>query len=123
MLVIDYMGLVMSTNPKASAYERVSEVSVALKGMAKEIGAPVIALSQLNRSSKKEDRPPDLHDLRDSGSVEQDADVVLMLHPKKPDDTSERSPFSLYIRKHRHGRRCEIPVVFNRSITRFENDL
>lgn len=123
LLVLDYMGLVRSTNPKASAYERVSEISVALKGLAKEIGAPVIALSQLNRSSKKEDRPPDLHDLRDSGSVEQDADIVLMLHPQKPDDTSERSPFTLYIRKHRHARRCEMPVVFNRSITRFEHEL
>lgn len=123
LLVIDYLGLVRGTNPKASAYERVSEISTSLKVLAKEIGAPVIALSQLNRSSKKEDRAPDLHDLRDSGSIEQDADVVLMLHSKKPGDTSERSQFTIFIRKHRHARRCELPVIFNRKITRFENDL
>ncbi|MBN9690697.1 MAG: AAA family ATPase [Verrucomicrobia bacterium] len=120
LLVIDYLGLIRSANSKASAYERVSEISVGLKALAKELQVPVIGLSQLNRKNQSEDRAPDLHDLRDSGSVEQDADVVVMLHPDGDDDDDGNTPFKILIRKHRHARRGEVPVIFNRRLTRFE---
>ena len=84
VVVVDYLQLIAATNPKASAYEKVSQISIDLKNMAKEFGVAVVALAQLNRrvDNKLEDRP-NASDLRDSGQIEQDADVIVMLSRKQ----------------------------------------
>jgi replicative DNA helicase len=84
VVVVDYLQLIAASNPKASAYEKVSQISVDLKNLAKEFGVAVIALAQLNRrvDNKPEDKP-NASDLRDSGQIEQDADVIVMLSRKQ----------------------------------------
>lgn len=123
LLVVDYVGLICG-DPAASACERISAITAELKRLAKELGIPVIALSQLNRAASKDGRAPDLHDLRDSGSLEQDADIVLMLHPRSHGKSKSGSEaYSILIRKNRHRGCGEVEVRFNKSLTRFENDL
>lgn len=81
VVVIDYLQLLRSDDRRASAYETVSEISMGLKALAKELGVAVIALAQLNRSvEQREDKRPLLSDLRDSGQIEQDADAVMFLY-------------------------------------------
>ena len=84
VVVVDYLQLIAAANPKASAYEKVSQISIDLKNMAKEFGVAVVALAQLNRrvDNKLEDKP-NASDLRDSGQIEQDADVIVMLSRKQ----------------------------------------
>jgi replicative DNA helicase len=84
IVVVDYLQLIQASNPKASAYEKVSQISIDLKNMAKEFNVAVVALAQLNRrvDNKPEDRP-NASDLRDSGQIEQDADVIVMLSRKQ----------------------------------------
>jgi replicative DNA helicase len=78
--------LISASNPKASAYEKVSQISIDLKNLAKEFNVAVVALAQLNRrvDNKPDDRP-NASDLRDSGQIEQDADVIVMLSRKQSD--------------------------------------
>ena len=94
--------------------------------MAKELHVPVIVLSQLNRASEKENRVPRLSDLRESGSIEQDADVVLMLaRPKDADEKFQTAADSadLIVAKQRNGPVGEIKLTFLKDITRFENHI
>ena len=81
LIIVDYLQLLSPTDSKVPREQQVAEASRGLKALAKELDVPVIVLSQLNRSSEKESRAPRLADLRESGSIEQDADVVLMLAP------------------------------------------
>jgi replicative DNA helicase len=84
VVVVDYLQLIAASNPKASAYEKVSQISIDLKNMAKEFGVAVVALAQLNRRvDNKPDDKPNASDLRDSGQIEQDADVIVMLSRKQ----------------------------------------
>jgi len=102
----------------------VAEISRGLKGLAKELDVPVLVLSQLNRSAEKENRTPKLSDLRESGSIEQDADVVLMLaRPKDADEKFQVAADSaeLIVAKQRNGPVGELKLTFLRDITRFEN--
>ncbi len=104
--------------------QQVAEVSRGLKAMAKELDLPVIVLSQLNRSSEKENRTPRLSDLRESGSIEQDADVVLML--SRPKDSDEKfqtaaNVADLIVAKQRNGPVGDLKLTFLQEITRFEN--
>jgi len=86
VVVVDYLQLIAAANPKASAYEKVSQISIDLKNMAKEFGVAVVALAQLNRRvDNKPDDKPNASDLRDSGQIEQDADVIVMLSRKQSD--------------------------------------
>ena len=83
MVVIDYIGLMQSTTNTDNRAQQVGEISRSLKVMAKELGIPIVCCAQLNRGTearKGEDRKPSLSDLRDSGSIEQDADIVLFLY-------------------------------------------
>jgi replicative DNA helicase len=86
VVVVDYLQLISASNPKASAYEKVSQISIDLKNLAKEFNVAVVALAQLNRrvDNKPDDRP-NASDLRDSGQIEQDADVIVMLSRKQSD--------------------------------------
>ena len=80
LIVIDYIQLINGMDSSVSREQQIAEVSRSIKAMAKEFRVPIIALAQLNRKSEDEARQPKMSDLRESGSIEQDADVVMMLH-------------------------------------------
>lgn len=124
LIVVDYLQLLSGTDSSVAREQQIAEISRGLKAMAKELSLPVIVLSQLNRESEKEKRQPRLSDLRESGSIEQDADVVLMLARPK-DATDEFSVATdradLIIAKQRNGPVGTVPLTFIREITRFEN--
>lgn len=124
MIVVDYLQLLSGTDSSVQREQQISEISRGLKSMAKELALPVIVLSQLNRESEKEKRAPRLSDLRESGSIEQDADVVFML--ARPKDAGEEFQVAadradLIIAKQRNGPVGTVPLTFIREITRFEN--
>jgi len=86
VIVVDYLQLVTAANPRAPKYEQISQISIDLKNLAKELGIPIVALAQLNRRvDNKPDDKPNASDLRDSGQIEQDADVIVMLSRKQSD--------------------------------------
>jgi replicative DNA helicase len=124
MIVVDYLQLLSPTDSRVPREQQVAEASRGLKALAKELDVPVLVLSQLNRSSEKENRTPRLADLRESGSIEQDADVVLML--ARPKDAEEKFQVAadsaeLIVAKQRNGPVGELKLTFLRDITRFEN--
>jgi replicative DNA helicase len=124
LIIVDYLQLLSPVDPKVPREQQVAEASRGLKALAKELDVPVIVLSQLNRSSEKENRAPKLADLRESGSIEQDADVVLMLaRPKDADEKFQVAADSaeLIVAKQRNGPVGELRLTFLRDITRFEN--
>jgi replicative DNA helicase len=115
LLVVDYLQLMTSRRNYDSAVQQVTEISRGLKGLAKELNIPIIAISQLSRAvEQREGHKPRLSDLRDSGSIEQDADLVMFIHRedkiKDRDrlDESEKNKASLIIAKHRNGPTGEI---------------
>lgn len=123
-LEVDYLGLVRASDPTVIREQQVAEASKGLKALAKELNIPVIVLCQLNREGVKTNRPPVLSDLRESGSIEQDADVVLMLHPKQEDGSASQvaSPtMQFFVHKNRNGSVGDGLLTFLPSITRFEN--
>ena len=105
LVVIDYIQLMQSANKNASRVEAVSEITRSLKLMAKELNVPVIALSQLSRSSeKRDDKRPILSDLRESGSIEQDADIIMFLYRDAYySDEGDKSVAECIVAKNRHG--------------------
>jgi len=122
MIVIDYLQLISPTDSAVPREQQVAEASRGLKAMAKELDLPVFVLSQLNRSSEKENREPRLSDLRESGSIEQDADVVLMLAPPKDaDEKFQAAAYDLVVAKQRNGPIGKLQLTFLKDITRFEN--
>jgi replicative DNA helicase len=123
-IIVDYLQLISPTDSKVPREQQVAEASRGLKALAKELDVPVLVLSQLNRSSEKENRVPRLSDLRESGSIEQDADVVLMLaRPKDSEENYQVASDSadLIVAKQRNGPVGELKLTFLRDITRFEN--
>lgn len=123
-IMVDYLQLMSPTDAKVPREQQVAEASRGLKSLAKELNVPVLVLSQLNRSSEKENRTPKLADLRESGSIEQDADVVLMLaRPKDADEKFQVAADSaeLIVAKQRNGPVGDLKLTFLRDITRFEN--
>ena len=123
-IVVDYLQLLSPTDPRVPREQQVAEASRGLKALAKELNVPVLVLSQLNRSSEKDNRTPRLSDLRESGSIEQDADVVLMLaRPRDADEKFQVAADSaeLIVAKQRNGPVGELKLTFLRDITRFEN--
>ena len=123
-IVVDYLQLLSPTDPRVPREQQVAEASRGLKAIAKELNVPVLVLSQLNRASEKDNRAPKLSDLRESGSIEQDADVVLMLaRPRDADEKFQVAADSaeLIVAKQRNGPVGELKLTFLRDITRFEN--
>ena len=120
ILFVDYLGLLRSGDKSRSRYEETTLVSNALKGLAKELNLPVVALAQLNRDNDREGRAPRLSDLRDSGAIEQDADIVALLH-RDENQTGETQVVSVILAKQRAGRTGKVDLIFNRAFTRFEN--
>jgi replicative DNA helicase len=125
-VMIDYMQLMDNPGPD-SRQQQISEISRAIKAVAREVNIPVIALSQLNRMSEGRDgHRPRMSDLRESGSIEQDADVVILMHREdyykmsepdfQPDNIAE-----LIIAKQRNGPTGTVKLSFMNKTTRFEN--
>ncbi|HJA03730.1 MAG TPA: replicative DNA helicase [Candidatus Microbacterium stercoravium] len=123
MIIIDYLQLMTSGKRVESRQQEVSEFSRALKLMAKELQVPVIALSQLNRGSEqRQDKRPMVSDLRESGSIEQDADMVILLHRDEVYDKQSRpGEADLIVAKHRNGPTADIPVAFQGHYSRFHD--
>ena len=128
LVVIDYLQLVTTGNKRIESRQvEVSEISRSLKTMALELGVPVIALSQLSRSAeKRESNMPMLADLRESGSIEQDADMVLFINRKdyyeaKKDQKEKIVPAELVIAKHRKGSLGTIDLLFELNMSAFRS--
>ena len=124
LVIIDYLQLIDSSSKySGSRQQEVSEISRNLKTMALELEVPVIALSQLSRSvEKREDKKPVLSDLRESGSIEQDADIVAALHAPSvevPVDENLPVPIQLIILKHRNGPIATIDMLFKKKTSTF----
>ena len=122
MVVIDYLQLMTSGKRVESRQQEVSEFSRALKLLAKELGVPVVALSQLNRGpEQRSDKKPALSDLRESGSIEQDADMVVLLHREAAyeKDSPRAGEADLIVAKHRNGPTDTITVAFQGHYSRF----
>ncbi|WP_278235876.1 replicative DNA helicase [Isoptericola sp. AK164] len=122
LVIVDYLQLMTSGKKVESRQQEVSEFSRALKLLAKEIEVPVIALSQLNRGPEtRSDKKPQMSDLRESGSIEQDADMVILLH--REDAYEKESPRAgeadLIVAKHRNGPTDTITVAFQGHYSRF----
>ena len=124
LVVVDYLQLMRSTKGMDNRQQEISEISRSLKALAREISAPVIAISQLSRAVEaRADRRPQLSDLRESGAIEQDADVVmLLLREEYYAPTSENKGIAeLIIAKQRNGPVGSINLAFIKEYTRFEN--
>lgn len=125
LVVIDYLQLVQPTGRKNGTREQeISEISRSLKILAKELDIPVIALAQLSRSvEKREDKRPMLSDLRESGSIEQDADIVMFIHRDDYyNDESERKNIAeIILAKHRAGSTGTVDLAWFPNFTKFEN--
>ena len=128
LVVIDYLQLITGTRAD-SRQQEVSDISRNLKILAKELDCPVIALSQLARKvEERNDHEPQLSDLRESGSIEQDADIVMFIYredyyKKEQDDQipEDTSIVDLSLAKHRNGALGKIKLVFEKNISRFTN--
>lgn len=122
-LIVDYLGLISSGVKGQTRYEATSTVSNGLKLIAKELDIPVLALCQLNRSPEKDGRAPNLHDLRDSGAIEQDADAVILLHrhpqDRKPNETPKPITVDCIVAKHRNGATGYVELQFSPHFTKF----
>jgi replicative DNA helicase len=124
LLIVDYLQLITARGRFGNRQEEVASISRSLKGLAKELRIPVLVLSQLTRAPEREDRGPQLSDLRESGAIEQDADVVMFIYRpdffKKDATPEEREVTDIIIAKQRNGPTDKVRFVFRSRVTRFE---
>ncbi len=123
LMVIDYLQLMSSGKRVESRQQEVSEFSRSLKLLAKELEIPVIAVAQLNRGpEQRTGNKPQMSDLRESGSLEQDADIIVLLHRPEYYNNEERpGEADIIVAKHRNGQTRTIPVAFQGHVSRFAN--
>jgi replicative DNA helicase len=125
LLIIDYLQLVQAGIRTDNREQEIAYISRQLKALAKDLDIPVIVLSQLSRPAKgQEDKRPVLSDLRESGAIEQDADVVLFIHREggqAPQEDQPRFSYELVLAKQRNGPTDNVPVVFRKEYTTFES--
>ena len=125
LVVIDYLQMIRSSGRVENRVQEISQITRNLKALAKELSVPIIALSQLSRAVEQRtgsDRRPQLSDLRDSGSVEQDADVVMFVFREeyyKPDDPALRGKATIILAKQRNGPTADVTLTFLREFTKF----
>ena len=121
-IVVDYLGLIQDTEKGRKRYEMITDISIGLKNLARDLNVPVIALAQLNRGpEQRKDSEPDMADLRDSGGIEQDADVVILLHRKSVDEDQfewQKSQMIIKVAKNRHGGLGEVALRFEGHLSR-----
>ena len=125
MIVVDYIGLMQVHSKSDNRVAEISEISRSLKALAKELDVPVLALSQLNRSvESRPNKRPILPDLRDSGAIEQDADVIAFLYRHEyydKNDLESKGKAEINIAKQRNGPTRSTLLAFRDSIAKFEN--
>jgi replicative DNA helicase len=124
LVVVDYLQLITGRGRFGNRQEEVSSISRGLKGLAKELQIPVLVLSQLTRAPEREERGPQLSDLRESGAIEQDADVVMFIYrphwSKMEASPEERDQAEIQVAKQRNGPTDKVRFVFRSRLTRFE---
>jgi replicative DNA helicase len=124
LVIVDYIQLMRSSEGKDNREQEISEISRSLKALAKELHVPVVALSQLNRQVENRSPPiPRLADLRESGAIEQDADVIVFLYREEyyQEETDKQGVAQVLVAKQRNGPTGEVELTFLREYTRFEN--
>src|SRR5262249_50973055 len=122
LVVIDYLQLMQGRFRSENRQQEIAEISRSLKALAKDLDVPVVALSQLSRAVEaRGDGAPRLSDLRESGALEQDADLIMFLARKEGAPEEEPGTVDLVIGKHRNGPTGKVELVFKREYTRFEN--
>ncbi len=124
MVVVDYLQLMQVSGTKENRATEISEISRGLKALAKELDVPVIALSQLNRSvEQRESKKPVMSDLRESGAIEQDADMILFIYREEVYDknTPRKGEADIDLAKHRNGETGHFVLTFQGQYTRFQN--
>lgn len=123
VIIIDYLQLMDSGKNAENRQQAVSEISRAFKGLARELDVPVLALSQLSRGVEtRQDKRPMLSDLRESGAIEQDADIVMFLYREdyhNMEEESDKQDTDVIIAKHRNGSLANITLVFDKTINKF----
>lgn len=120
LVCVDYLQLLQPDVKTNGRVEAVGEISRSLKLLAMELGVPVIAAAQVNRASTiGEDRPPRLSELRESGSIEQDADIVFLLHAPQTEEQRGAKQMQLIVAKNRQGRTGKLDLMFDGSLMRF----
>jgi replicative DNA helicase len=125
LIIIDYLQLMghptMGGRRPDSRQQEIAEISRSLKMLAKELDIPVIAISQLNRDpERRQDKRPQLSDLRESGAIEQDADVVMFIH-RDDADPAKKNHADLIVAKHRNGPTGTLGLTFLPDLTQFRN--
>jgi replicative DNA helicase len=121
---VDYLQLMYTPNAE-SRQQEISVISRGLKSLGRELGIPVVTMAQLNRQAEgREGHRPRMSDLRESGAIEQDADVILLIHREeyyKKDDASVKNQAEIIVAKQRNGPTATVKLVFNHQLTRFDN--
>jgi replicative DNA helicase len=125
MIIIDYLQLMSAEHTTNNRVQEISEISRSLKGLARELNVPVVALAQLSRAvEQRQDKRPMLSDLRDSGSIEQDADIVMFIYRDEyynPDTTERPNIAELNVAKHRHGPTGVVDLYWHSQLATFRN--
>ena len=124
IVMVDYLQLMSSSTEQENRTAEISEVSRSLKALAKELRCPVVACSQLNRSlEQRQDKRPRLSDLRESGAIEQDADVILFIYRDEvyDADSLDRGTAEIIVGKQRNGPIGEVTLTFMPHLTRFDS--
>jgi replicative DNA helicase len=124
LIIVDYLQLMQVAGMRENRVGEISEISRSLKALAKELNVPIIALSQLNRSlEQRTDKRPVMSDLRESGAIEQDADLILFIYRDEVynEDSRDKGIAEIIIAKHRNGPTGKVRLTFLGQFTRFEN--
>jgi len=124
LLIIDYLQLILPSTNTNNIVQQVTEISRSLKGLAKELNVPVLALSQLNRAvEQRPNQIPRLSDLRESGAIEQDADVVMLIYreDRVREDSSRENMADIIVAKHRNGPLGKATIMFVEQYVSFRD--
>jgi replicative DNA helicase len=122
LIIVDYLQLMSGHLRTENRQQEIAEISRSLKLLAKELEVPVIAVSQLNRNPEtRADKRPQLSDLRESGAIEQDSDIVMFIHRDDSDDPTVKGKADIIVAKHRNGPTQTVPLTFLPHLTLFRN--